>query len=577
MLRRATLAVALTLALAASGCVPLPPVTPQLDREAMTAVQTTARDRTAVHAALGPPDTRWRDGRLEGFHRTGDAGTMVWFPMLPFFVPIPAVDRLGAVDHFLFVAYDDADLVAGTLLWSKVEKERRPPQVQATGSLAALGHEPPTARLVPVVFWGETEPPAAMFDRRQDAFRSAQRQRPWAAPLLSPNGRLVALRTEEPAEGAPARRGIVLRDTGTGAVLGRLLDHGVICGTLQDRAPRGYGQGRYHAQRREILADGATLLALTTEPALCRLTLPSGALRKLALPPVADADDLRLVRLDEAHLALATPDGGFIVLDSATGERRQVAAPVPGMLDCTAPVPLTADGHLLQSCVTEPSGELDAIAARRPGPRLFGSHYAAATSAEARRVLVLREPASFAPRELWRGPAPGKLPFHRPGFDLRHAGAIAVDRAHGRVALLHGPLVELFALALATDGTLHLDPLPLLPLSSAHGALITDDPLLAATTSSTSLPGAHSLEVRDADRGWLQSVVPMPQVLQFSADGSRLAAGFVGCVVWDTGTWREVWRCDLEEGWRVPELRRGFALTPDGRHIVTDDGLYRLP
>ncbi len=577
MLRRSVLAIFSILALGVSGCVPLPPLTRQHDSAAMQALQTTAHDRTAVHAALGAPDARFHDGRLEAFHRTGDAGSMVWFPMLPFFVPIPAVDRLGAADHFLFVAYDEAGLVDGTLLWSKVEKERRPPQVQATGSLAALAHEPPTERLVPVVFWGETEPPAAMFDRRRDDFRRAQRQRPWAAPRLSPDGRLAALRAEEPVERGPARRVIVLVDTRAGAVVGRLQDQGVSCGTLQDGTARGYGEGYHHAQRREILVDDTTLLALTTDPALCRLTLPSGALRKLPLPAVGDGADLRLARLDEAQLALGNPDGSFLVLDPATGELRRAAAPVPGMLDCTAPVPLGAEGHLLQSCVTDPSGELDAIAARRPGPRLFGSHYAAATSPEAPRLLVLREPASLAPRELWRGPAPGNLPFHRRGFDLRNAGAIAVDQAQGRVALLHGPLVELFQLVPGADGSPRLDPLPLLPLSSGHGALITDAPLLAATTSSTGLPGQHFREVQDAERRWLQSVVPMPQVLQFSADGMRLAAGFVGCVVWETDSWREVWRCDLEDETRRHELRRGFAMTADGRHIVTDDGLYRLP
>ena len=184
--RRATLVVALTVGLGATGCVPLPPLTKQHESAAVQALQTTARGRTELHTALGAPDARYRDGRLEAFHRTGDAGTMLWFPMLPFFVPIPAVDRLGAEDHFLFVAYDAAGLIEGTLLWSKVEKDGGPPRVQATGSLAAPAHEPPTTRLVPVVFWGETEPPAAMFDRRQDEFRRAQRQRPWAVPLLPP-------------------------------------------------------------------------------------------------------------------------------------------------------------------------------------------------------------------------------------------------------------------------------------------------------------------------------------------------------------------------------------------------------
>lgn len=575
MLRRSILAVFSTLALGAGGCVPLPPLGEQHDSAAMQALQTTARDRTAVHAALGAPDAQFRDGRLEAFHRTGDAGSMVWFPMiLP--VPLPAVERLGAADHVLFVAYDDAGLIEGTVLWSKVEKERRLPQVQATGSLAALAHEPPTQPLDPVVFWGEPEPPLALFSDRREVFRRTQRQRPWATPVLSPDGRITALRGEEKLpERGPDRRLIVLRDTRTGVGIGRLPDQSAICGALPDGTSSRSGHYRinWHGHRAEVLVDDETLLALTTAPALCRLTLPSGALEELPLPVVTDARDLRLVRLDDEHVAVGMPEGAVLVLDAATGDLRRQGAAVPGMLDCTAPVQLRATGHLLQSCVTEPSGELAAIAAVRQGPSRRGY---ATVSPEARRVLVVREPTTLAPREIWWGPAPGHLPFLPHGFDLRSTGAIAVDPAQPRLALLHGPFVELFAVTTTTDGTPGLDPLPLLPLSSAHGAMTTTH-YYSFHGYSTDLPGAHYAESRDAEGRTLAGLLPMPQVLQFSADGSRLAAGFVGCVVWDTASWREVWRCDLEDETRQNELRRGFALTADGRHIVTDDGLYRLP
>jgi hypothetical protein len=485
------------------------------------------------------------------------------------------LQRVGAEDHFFVVAYDEAGLIEGTVLWSTVEKERRLPLVQAAGSLAALAHEPPTKRLTPVVFWGEAEPPFAVFSASQERFNRAQRQRPWASPLLSSTGRITALRAEERvSERGPDRRVIVLRDTRTGAILGRLADQGVICGALPDGTRRiaGYSTATWHGERREVLVDDETLLALTTEPAICRLRLPLGDLQKLPLPPVATADDLRLVRLDDENIALGTPDGAFLLLDLRDGSLRQRAAAVPGMLDCTAPVRLGATGHLLQSCVTDPLGDQSAIAAVRLSPTNDDDD---AVSQRPQRVLVVREPTTRAPREVWRGSAPGQLPFMPISFDLGSAGAIAVDAARGRVALLHGPFVELFAVAEKTDGTMRLDPLPFLPLSSALGATSTVHPK-SMRGYSTDLHVAHYGHYVIAGRS-PTILRPMPQVLQFSADGTRLAAGFVGCVVWDTASWREVWRCDLEDETRQNELRRGFAMTADGRHIVTDDGLYRLP
>jgi hypothetical protein len=297
-----------------------------------------------------------------------------------------------------------------------------------------------------------------------------------------------------------------------------------------------------------------------------------GDLQKLQLPPVATADDLRLVRLDDENLALGTPNGAFLLLDPRDGSLRQHAAAVPGMLDCTAPVTLGATGHLLQSCISDPLGDQNAIAPVRLSPTNDDDD---AVSQRPQRVLVVREPTTQAPREVWRGSAPGQLPFMPISFDLGSAGAIAVDAARGRVALLHGPFVELFAVAEKTDGTMRLDPLPFLPLSSALGATSTVHPK-SMRGYSTGLHVAHYGHYVIAGRS-PTILRPMPQVLQFSADGTRLAAGFVGCVVWDTASWREVWRCDLEDETRQNELRRGFAMTADGRHIVTDDGLYRLP
>jgi hypothetical protein len=69
----------------------------------------------------------------------------------------------------------------------------------------------------------------------------------------------------------------------------------------------------------------------------------------------------------------------------------------------------------------------------------------------------------------------------------------------------------------------------------------------------------------------------------FSADGSRLAAGFGTLLVWDLATGREILRLVPEGLGGIPDgagglidLAHGFHLLPDGRRFVTADGLYEI-
>ncbi|HSA79421.1 MAG TPA: WD40 repeat domain-containing protein [Geminicoccaceae bacterium] len=63
--------------------------------------------------------------------------------------------------------------------------------------------------------------------------------------------------------------------------------------------------------------------------------------------------------------------------------------------------------------------------------------------------------------------------------------------------------------------------------------------------------------------------------LGFSHDGTRFAAGEGSVVVWETASWRQIWRADA--GCADSRWDRGFVLTLDGGAIVTDQGIWQLP
>ena len=88
---------------------------------------------------------------------------------------------------------------------------------------------------------------------------------------------------------------------------------------------------------------------------------------------------------------------------------------------------------------------------------------------------------------------------------------------------------------------------------------------------------------RDGCIQWLRlsddSALPYspPQLpsLGFSADGARFAAGEGSVVVWETASWRQIWRAD--EACGDSRWDRGLVLTADGAAIVTDRGVWQLP
>jgi len=66
----------------------------------------------------------------------------------------------------------------------------------------------------------------------------------------------------------------------------------------------------------------------------------------------------------------------------------------------------------------------------------------------------------------------------------------------------------------------------------------------------------------------LASFTPANSVA-FSTDGRKLAASSSSMVMWEVGTWREVWRADA--------FPSDFFLTADGRRIITRSGSWEVP
>ena len=137
---------------------------------------------------------------------------------------------------------------------------------------------------------------------------------------------------------------------------------------------------------------------------------------------------------------------------------------------------------------------------------------------------------------------------------------LALSSAPERLAIHLGDHVQIWRLRRAapgesegvprrSDDTVDLEQVLLLPYSCSQWRRLSDD------------PGAY--------------FPPQQPSLGFSNDGTRFAAGEGSVVVWETASWRQIWRADAACADR--RWDRGFALTADGEAIVTDQGVWQLP
>ncbi len=71
--------------------------------------------------------------------------------------------------------------------------------------------------------------------------------------------------------------------------------------------------------------------------------------------------------------------------------------------------------------------------------------------------------------------------------------------------------------------------------------------------------------------------IPRPQYsIAFSPNGRKLAAGHSSAIVWEVGTWRELWRAPAAESYRL-SLGTGFFFAADGRRILSGRYAWDLP
>lgn len=72
--------------------------------------------------------------------------------------------------------------------------------------------------------------------------------------------------------------------------------------------------------------------------------------------------------------------------------------------------------------------------------------------------------------------------------------------------------------------------------------------------------------------------VPSHLSIAFSADGRKLAAGYLSAIVWEVGTWRTLWRAPLTYAIRLSFHRGfGFIFTADGQRIISSCCLWEVP
>lgn len=318
---------------------------------------------------------------------------------------------------------------------------------------------------------------------------------------------------------------IVVRDLATGGAVGSFAIDSSPCGGLE--LSQAIRSGWFPAL---AFVDDEVLVLLGASGRVCQWAIAAGEPpRPVGLGVVQHPYDALgvpgagLLPLAKGRIVVAGDDGVLRPWAPAPPDGPAVPAADRGVRHCWPPV-LAGDGrYLLQSCL----------------------RFAANTLT---RLLLVRDSGTLEQLASWSNEAATKT-FDGRAFEPSATGVVAAGAAPGIVALANGPIVLVWTAATIAPGQAALEPHePTIVLSSALGGVASSD-----------------------------SGRPLPPLLAFSHDGSRLIVGHLGCVVLDTATWREVWRCQTHYGSMGAELMEGIVMTPDGRHIVTHEALYALP
>jgi hypothetical protein len=194
------------------------------------------------------------------------------------------------------------------------------------------------------------------------------------------------------------------------------------------------------------------------------------------------------------------------------------------------------------------------------------------------RVIVIRQGATYI--SIWEAagghiatlPIEERLSSSNLGLDADASSLAAAffsrPQALPRVLLVQvaggvhqvlslGALAEIMALALAPDGDL---------------LAVRDNRHVEIWRLPRALSAAPALEAALP----LPFDLPAGSELAFSPDGRRLVLASTGALVWDVEGWRQVGRVPFLTFPNAVRYSRRLELTPDGSHLATPSGLWRI-
>jgi hypothetical protein len=294
--------------------------------------------------------------------------------------------------------------------------------------------------------------------------------------------------------------------------------------------------------------------AILGEVATGRLTvreLASGAVIASTRPPADSCGPpphTGWLQADGRHVLFASSEGDLCLWDTSSSEQA---------------APLTAS-----DAETKPHARRVAVAG--------GAPVAATYDAVTRTISI------------WNTQA-GDL---RSALPVGQVAALAVSSDGERLAIVDQKMEQMVLSTTSGEelARVKLSELRVRPLQAIRAAMAPDGRIIAINrTTHVELWRLVEASARTPAALRLEAVLLLPVAssagcpvpLAFSANGGRLAAGCDSAVVWETNTWRELLRLvpDAEGkiGGEQAWIDEGFALSADGRTILTTHGVWDVP
>jgi hypothetical protein len=363
--------------------------------------------------------------------------------------------------------------------------------------------------------WGDlpsdAPPPGAETARQISTWESPESRR--SSIAVAPSGRILAIDYSVPEKVAPYARSLTqVRDRATGELLQDIENGPAGCPPL-------FAPGADGRRSTVFLSDGVHLASIARDGIVC--------------------------------IWNPTTQRGVLTLDAGKGPATQVAAAR------TAPILASAHTYGLVKVWDVTSGrEVTSVSPCSVEPRCTRGD-ALALSDDGRLLATAQRLRTVS---LWDGATGTELAeiTQRPALP---SPRLALSSTPERLAIHLGDHVQIWRLRRTAPGESEGEP------RRSDVTVELEQVLL--------LPYGCQQWLRLSDRLAPPYSPPQMPSLGFSADGARFAAGEGSVVVWETVSWRQIWRAD--EACDDSRWDRGFVLTADGAAIVTDRGVWQLP